>query len=260
MTAIVRTESRRILRSTLLLGGLLLVITIFILSVYPGVREEAETLEEALPAYMVGLLGVEELTTIEGFTAGWVFPMIWVLLIGLFFAYSTASMISADISTRRMDLTLSNPVSRESVVIQKFAALWVPLLVLNGLLFAMLIGGSAVIGEQMDLAALAMAQLLSIPYLLVCGSIGLLVSVLTDRVNIAQAGAIGIVFVLYLLEGVADLEPDYEPLGWIAPSWYYDPSAIMVREEYAYGDAAILLVFAAMLVAVSVVIFTRRDI
>lgn len=260
MTAILRTESRAILRSTVLLAGLLFVISLFILSVFPGIRDEAEALEGALPEYMIGILGFEELATIEGFTAGWMFPFFWVLLIGLFFAYSTASMISDDVRHRRMDLTLSNPVSRESVVLQKYAALWVPLVVLNAVLFVILVLGSTILDETIDIGGLVMAQLLAVPYLLVCGAIGLVLSVVTDRVNSAQAVAIGIVFVLWLLEGVAELEPDYEPLAWFTPSWYYDPTAVLVRGEYAFDDAAILLGAAAVLVAVAIVIFVRRDI
>lgn len=259
MTAILRNQSRLLLRGTALLSGLLLVITFFFLAVFPGIRDEAEALEQAFPDLLAGMMGFEELHTIEGFTSGWLFPFIWVLLIGIYFAYTCASFISEDVRSRHLDLLLSNPVSRESVVLQKFAALWLPLVVLNLVLFVVLVGGSTVLGETIDIAGLVMTQLLAIPYLLACGAIGMVLTVVFDRVGTAQAGAIGAVFILWMLDGVADLESQYEILGVIAPSRYYDPSGILVRNEYALGDAAILLVGTAVLLLIAIVIFVRRD-
>lgn len=260
MTAILRNESRTLLRGSVLLAGLIFIMAVFMVAVFPGIQEEAAALEDALPDYLIALLGFEELHTIEGFTAGYIVPFLWVLLIGLYFAYTTASMISGDIRSRRMDLLLANPVSRESVVLQKYTSLWVPLVVLNAVLFAVLVVGTTVIGDPIDFGGLAAMQVLSIPYLLVCGAIGLVLSVVLDRAETAQAGAIGAVFVLWLLEGVAETEPDYELLGLIAPSWYYDPTAILVHGEYSLIDTAILLMAAVVLVGAAVVLFIRRDI
>lgn len=259
MTAILRNESRMLLKGTSLLAGLLVVITFFFLAVFPGIRDEAEALQDAFPDFLAGLMGFEELHSIEGFTSGWLFPFIWVLLIGIYFAYTSSSFISGDIRSRQLDLLLSNPVSRESVVMQKFASLWVPLLVLNVVLFVVLVVGSLLIGESIDITGLVMTQVLSVPYLLVCASIGMVLSVVIDRVGTAQAGAIGAVFILWMLEGVSEMDPDYEILGVIAPSRYYDPSAILVRGEYAYMDALILLFGAVALLAVAIMLFVRRD-
>ncbi len=259
MTAILRHESRNQLKSTSLLGGLLVAISFFFLAVFPGIREEAEALEAAFPDILAGMMGFEELHTIEGFTSGWLFPFIWVLLIGIYFAYTSSSFISGDIRSRQLDLLLSNPVSRESVVLQKFASLWVPLVALNAVLFIVLVAGSFLIGETIDIFGLLMTQLLSVPYLLVCGAIGMILSVAIDRVGTAQAGAIGMIFILWMLEGVSELDPDYELLGLIAPSRYYDPSAILVRGEYVIVDAVTLLFGTAALLTIAIIIFVRRD-
>lgn len=71
MTAILKYESRRHVRSSILLGGLLFVFSLVFLAILPGIKEETEALEDALPEYMIGLLGFEELHTIEGYTSGY---------------------------------------------------------------------------------------------------------------------------------------------------------------------------------------------
>ena len=120
--------------------------------------------------------------------------------------------------------------------------------------------GALAIGESFDPVALAMTHLLSIPYLLVCAGIGLVASVLVDRVRTARGTALTLVFVLWLVEGISSVDPDYEWIGAATPSRYYDQTAILVHEEYALFDAGVLTVAFAVLVGIAVLVFTRRDI
>lgn len=260
MTAILRNESRKLLRGSGLLTGLIVVLSFFFLAVFPGIKEEAEAIRDLYPEYIVAILGFEELHTFEGFAAGYVYPLVMVVLAGIYVAYVAAGMINADIRDRKMDLTLSNPVSRESVVLQKVGALWVPLLVLNVGLFVVLVVGALLLGEPIDPLSFVMVHLFSVPYLLVCGGIGIVLSVVLDREGSAQAAALGLVFVLWLVDGIAEMSPDFELLGRVTPSRYYDPVAILVHEEYALLDAGVLLVAFLVLLGVAVVVFVRRDI
>ncbi|MFP8951610.1 ABC transporter permease [Natrialbaceae archaeon A-arb3/5] len=260
MTAILRAESRQLVRSSLVLTGLLALLLAFVLAVFPGFAEEAALIEEAFPPVLLGLLGIEEIHTIEGFVGGYIFSIIWILFAGIYFAYVSAGMIVDDIRTRRMDLYLSSPVSRESVVLQKVAALWVPLVALHVGLFAVLVVGIRVIGESLDPVALAMAHLFLVPYLLVCAGIGIVLSVVLERVESAQAMALGLVFVLWLVDGLSHMDPEFEWVGAIAPSRYVDPGAILVHEEYAFGDAGILLAAFLVLLVIAIGVFVRRDI
>ncbi|MFP4589980.1 MAG: ABC transporter permease [Halobacteriales archaeon] len=259
MTAIVRMEARGLARGSALMGGLLAATTAVLLLVFPNIKAEAETVIDAYPPFMITLLGIEELDTLEGFAAGYVIPFGVTLLGGVYLAYVASSMVVDDVRTRRMDLLLANPVSRESVVLQKFAALWVPTASLVGVVFVLVVGGAAAIGESIDLGRFLLALAWAVAYLLVCGAIGMLLSVALDRVNAAQAGAIGVVFVLYLLEGLSEMDPSYEVLGWIAPSRYYDPNAALLRGEVAVADVGVLLLGCLAILGASVVVFARRD-
>ena len=260
MTAILRLESRKRLRSSLILVVVFALLSALYFSMFPGIQEEMEVFEEAFPEFMFDLFGIEELHTIEGFIAAELYSFFWVLLIAIYFAYAGAGMIAEDIYDRKMDLILSNPVSRESVVLQKVASLWVPLTVLNVGVPVIVYVGAIAIGESFNPVALAMTHLLSIPYLLVCAGIGLVMSVVVDRVRRARATALSLVFVLWLVEGVSRLDPDYEWVGAAMPSRYYDETEILVHEEYAFLDAGILLVAFLALLGVAVFLFIRRDI
>jgi len=260
MTAILRIESGKRVRQSFVLVGAFAILSAFLFAAFPAFADEAELFEEAFPEVFVALFAFEAMHTIEGFVGGYAYPMMWVLFTGLYFAYTSAGMIAGDIRERKMDLTLSNPVSRESVVLQKIGALWVPLVVLNVGLFVVVLVGSLAVDEWIDPVVLGMAHLLSIPYLLVCASLGLLLSVIVDRNETAEVGALALVFVLWLVDGIAEMSPNFEWLRYFTPSRYYDPSAILVHEEFALLDAAILLVAFAALVGIATAIFVRRDI
>ena len=260
MTAILRVESRRLLRGTVVLTAAFVLLTVFMLAVFPSMAEEAEALEAAFPDYVMGLFGFEEMHTIEGFTASYIFPFLWTLFVGVFFAYVAGGMIAGDVRSRRLDLTLSNPVSRESVLLQKLAALWLPLVVINGVLFLVILGGSLALDETIDPVMLALTHLYSVPYVLVCAAIGLLCSVTLDRSETAQAGAVIVVFVLWLVEGLSEMDPDLEWVGDLTPSRYFDPAAVLIHDEVPLLDSAILLVAFVVLTGLAVVLFIRRDI
>ncbi|WP_049891786.1 ABC transporter permease [Natronococcus amylolyticus] len=260
MTAILRVESRKRVRGSVILVVVFALLSALYFSMFPGIQAEMDVIEEAFPAYMFDLFQIEELHTIEGFIAAEIYSFFWVLLVAIYFAYVGAGLISSDVRSRKMDLTLSNPVSRESVVLQKVAALWVPLIALNVGVPIIVYVGALVIGESFDPVALAMVHLLSIPYLLVCAGIGVVLSVVVDHPRTARAVALTLVAVLWLVDGVSRVDPDYERIGALTPSRYYDQTAILVHEEYALGDAGILLAAFLALLAVAVFVFTRRDI
>ncbi len=258
--AILRLESRKRLRGPLILTGVFALLAAMYYSIFPGFADEAEELAEAFPEWMFDFFGMDALHTIEGFIAAEMYSFFWVVLLGVYFAYIGAGMIAGDIRERRMDLTLSNPVSRESVLLQKVASLWAPLLILNVGVSVIVYAGSVVIDESMNPVAIAMLHLLSIPYLLVCAGIGIVLSVVVTHVRTARGTALGLVIVLWLVEGASNMDPDFEWVGNLTPQRYFDETAILVHEEYAVVDAGILLVTFVALIGVALVVFVRRDI
>ena len=260
MTAILRVESRKRVRGSIVLVVVFALLSALYFSIFPSVQAEADVLEEAFPEIFFELFGIEALHTIEGFVAAEIYSFFWVVLVAIYVAYVSAGLIAGDIRDRRLDLLLSNPVSRESVVLQKVAALWVPLVALNVAVPIIVYVGALVIGESFDPVALAMVHLLSIPYLLVCVGIGLVLSVLVDRVRTARGAAVAIVALQWLIEGISRLDEDFEWIGAVAPSWYYDETEILVHEEYALLDAGLLLAVFLVLIVVAMVVFVRRDI
>lgn len=259
-TAVLRVESRKRLRGSLVLLAVFGLLSAMYLSMFPDIKDDMEGIAELFPEWMFEAFGLDALHTIEGFIAAEVYSFFWAILVAVYFAHLGAGMIAADVRTRKMDLTLSNPVSRESVLVQKVASLWVPLVVLNVGVAVILAVGSTLIDEPIDPVALSMVHLLSVPYLLVCAAIGVVLSVVVDHERTAKAAAIGLVFLLWLVDTVSRLNPDFEWVGALTPSRYFNETRILVHEEYAVLDAGVLLVTFFVLLAAATVLFVRRDI
>lgn len=261
MLEIVRYEAEKRLTGTLALAVGLAVLALFFIAFFPSFADvDMDAYVEAFPPAFRETFGIEAIGTIEGFLAVEIYQFLWLLLLGLYVAYVGAGAIASDIERDRMDLLLSLPVSRARVVGEKFASLLVPILVLNVVVPLAVYGGVLAIGESIDAVDLATVHLLSVPYLLSCAAIGLLLSTLFDRADVANRLALAAVFVLFLIDSVSASAEGFEWIGRVSPTYYYDPTAILVEGSHDLVGAAVLLAATVALVVLAVLRFRRADI
>ncbi|MFC6942895.1 ABC transporter permease [Salinirubellus sp. GCM10025818] len=264
MLDLARYEARRRLRGTLTLTVLLGLFALLMIALFPSVSESGADFEayvESLPPAVREGFGVSgaAFTTVEGFLSTEFYTFVWLLLLGLYLAYAAGGTVAGDIEDGRMDMLLATPITRAQVLLEKFLSLLAPVLVLNLVTPLFVYGGVVLVGESIEAAALVAVHLLSVPYLLACGALGTLLSVTIHRADVARRGGIGAVFVLFVLESVT-VDTDYEWLGLLSPTRYYDPAEILIEESYDPVGAAVLVVATVALLSASRVIFERVDV
>ncbi|MFC6722769.1 ABC transporter permease subunit [Halobacteriaceae archaeon SHR40] len=250
---------KRLKGSVYLTVGMSLLTTMMIW-VYPSFGDtfEGDELLEAYPPELVQLFDIRTIGSLEGFLAFELYVFGWVILLGLYFAYSAASIIAEDIDRGRMDALLAMPVSRARLLGEKFAALLLPIGLVNVVVPPVVIVGARLIDEPISVADVVAVHLLSIPYLFACAGIGILASVLFDRVSVAQRVALGVTFALFLSESVLT-GTAYEAVGAIAPMRYYDPNAVLLDSSWDVIGAGILIGLTAGLLLASGAWFRRKD-
>lgn len=252
--------SRRVRGTAILTVGVSLYVA-FIVWYFSLLDPSAfDQVAQSLPPAMLDAFGIQAISSIEGFLGGQIYTFVWLLGLGIYFAYAAAGMVASDIESDRMDLLLSFPVSRSQLLAEKFAALLLPLISLNVFVGGVTYGLVLAIGETIDPMHLALAHLLSIPYLLVCAAIGMVLSVLVDRAAVAERAAIGLVFVLWLVESAVGAAEDFAWIQNISPTHYYSPTPVLIDGSYELMDAGILIAAFLGLIIVSQVLFQRRDI
>ncbi|HET7323176.1 MAG TPA: ABC transporter permease subunit [Halococcus sp.] len=261
MFEITRYESERRVRGTVVLVVLLALYVALVLAIAPDLIAQYAELAGSLPETFQKLFGVSGMSTLAGFLSVEFYQFGWLVVLGLFFAYSAGSLVAHDVETDHMDTLLSAPISRSKIVVEKFLSLLMPILAVNIAVGIVVYAGTTLIAvdESLTLADIVAVHALSIPYLLCCAGIGLCLSVLVSREHTAQRAALGVVFGLYMLESLV-IDTDYEWLGALSPTRYYEPTTILVENTYDLAGAVILLAAAIVLVAASQFWFRRTDI
>ncbi|MFB6125133.1 MAG: ABC transporter permease [Halanaeroarchaeum sp.] len=262
MTDILKYEARRHLLGVVALTVMLGLFVLLILSLYPSIAATGPAIEELfrnLPEQFTASFAVEAYTTVEGFLASEFYQFMWLLLAGLYVVYLAGGIVADDVESGRIDLLLATPVSRRRVVVEKYLSLFVPIVVLNLVIPLFVYAGLLTIGESIDVQRIVLLHLFSIPYLAVVGALGLLLSVLVDRADIAQRGGLAVLFVLFVLDSVTT-DTDFEWLGTLSPTRYFDPTAILVDGDVDLAGALLLVAAAVLLVLVSAQIFKESDV
>lgn len=256
-----RYDAAKRIKGSIYLSIALSLLAAFAVWAYPSFSEamDMDQIHEAFPEPMIQAFNIQSMASLEGFLAVELYMFGWIILLGLYFAYSAASIIADDIDRGRMDTLLSMPVSRPRLIFERFAALSVPILVVNIVTPVVVLVSATLIGESLSTVDVVALHLLSIPYLFACAGIGLLASVVSDRASIAQRIALGETFGLYLGESLLR-GTDYEALGAIAPMRYFDPNEVLLDGTYNLLGAAVLVGMTVVLLVVSQVWFVRRDI
>lgn len=256
-----RYEARRRIRGAAILTagvGAYAGFIVWYFTVLEGI--DYEDVFQELPPAMLEAFGIESLSTIEGFLGAQVFNFVWLLGLGLYFAYVGGGTIAGDVETERLDLLLSFPVTRARLLVEKFAALLVPMIAVNALGGPIIYLFVVAVGESIPVENLFLAHLLSIPFFLVCAAIGLVFSVAVDRAAIAERGAVGTVFALYLVESVVGGADTYDWIQYLSPTQYYEPTPILIDGTFDAIDSAVLLVAFVGLLLLAQTLFKRRDI
>ena len=262
MLEITRYEVSRRIRGSLVLSVLLAAFGGMMLAFFPSIKASGAALDEYVrnfPPALREMFGVEAITTIGGFLATEVYQFVWVLLLGVYFAYRSSSLIAADVESHRIDLLLATPVTRSKVVLERFAALLPTVVLVNVLVAPVVYLGTVLVGESISATNLVAVHLLSIPYFLACAGVGLVLSVLTSSESRANRVAIGLIFGLFVLDSLA-ATTDYAWSGALSPTRYFDPTAILTRGEYDLLGGLVLVGMAVVLVLLARELFRRKDV
>lgn len=262
MFEFLRYDARKRRRESLYLSIAMSLLAAVVIWVYPSFSEAFDDLDEFLEAYpdeILRLFDIRTMDSLEGFLAFELYVFGWVILLGLYLAYGAAGIVASDVEHGRADALLAMPVSRARLLAERFAALGVPILVVNLTVPVVVLAGAWLVDEPLSVVDVVAVHALSVPYLFACAGIGILCSVVFDRTAIAQRVALGGTFGLFMVESLLD-GTDYEAVGAVTPMRRFDPNDVLLESTYDLVGAAVLVGMAVGLVLLSQVIFTRKDI
>jgi ABC-2 type transport system permease protein len=235
-----------------------LVMGVLIGPIFNMMPAELMNLAEDFPEVLLAAFGGGDMSTPEGWyqieTFGMMAPIaLWVVTIVV-----GARALAGEEERRTMGLLLANPIKRSKIVIEKAWAMVVCAITIGFATFAGVWFGSLLGGLGMDVGNIAATCLLVTLLGLVIGALALVLSAATGRVKVAVFGSIGAAAVFYLAATLLPLSESVAGYAKWSPYYYYLSSDPLVT-GMNWGHGAILAGLTLGLVALSVVLFQRRD-
>lgn len=249
-------------KGTLILLLAFIGLVFMVVSIYPDMKESIDMWMDDLPEsalYAFGRSGLE-LSMVEGYLNMEFYQWGWVLILGVYFAFISSSLISREIENKTIDMLLSNPVSRARVVLEKFLGLVPAIILMNVAMPLAILGCLKYVNETIDVTYLFYTHFVSIFYLCAVCALGLLISVIFDETRRANTLAIGVISGMYIMEVLSIVSEKYSAIGKISIVHYYDPGEILVHHSIEATDVVILLLITAVLLAAAAIYFEKRDI
>ena len=239
--------------------GLMIVITMLF---YPTMKEMTElnemlaTDENPLMKLFAG--DTTDFTSPEGFINSQLLIFIVPLLYIVFAIGVGSGSIAGEEERGTLDFLLAHPLTRESVVVQKFLAM-----ILTGTLMGVFGWGSLLVGVvivdmEIGYTRLAAATFSGILLGITYGGIAFFLGAALGKRNISIgiAGSLGITG--YLLNALGPMVEWLEPFTRISPFYYYsssDPLTNGMDWSHIIVPVVVILLMAGM----SVLAFRRRD-
>ncbi|KAB1197368.1 MULTISPECIES: ABC transporter permease subunit [Haloferax] len=250
-------------RGILIVSALLVATAGLTIAVFPSFGEADVNFNELLESYpeefRTAFVGsVTDISSLEGYLVIELYQLVWLLIVGSYFAYAAGSLIATEVDRNSIEFVLVRPISRTRYVIGKFLAMLPAILVVNVAVFAAVVVGAGLIDEEIQFSRLVLVHAVGGLYLVDCVAIGLLSSAFFQRVRRAQGAAIGVVFGTFLLDSLTT-DTDYEFLGSLSLTRYIDPGELLVAGDVDWGGVAVLFVTACVLVVLAAEVFERRD-
>lgn len=227
---------------------------------YPVINTpELRAALEAYPEGFLNAIGFTDVTSAAGYLGSTTFGLLGPALFVAFAAAIGGSAIAGEEESGRLDLVLAHPVSRWSVVVQRFAAIVVAMVAVGFVLALALvaISGPADLGD-IGVANLFAASLQLALFGSLFGALALSVGAVTGRRSVVYA-IVAIVGVVGFFGN--NLGPSIEGLGWLAdvsPFGLY-LGGQPLKNGLQLADAAILAGAGVLLVVLGGLRFDRRD-
>ena len=240
-------------------ASMFLVMGVMLGPMYASLPEETLSAFDAFPEELLALFGGGSLSTPEGWYTLETFGLMAPLSVILVTAVMGAGALAGEESRRTMAVLLSNPISRSRIVLEKAATMVLFGIAVGVATFAGVALGSVLGDLGMSIGNIAATATLQVLVGLVFGALALALSAGTGRTGVAISGAAGAALVLHLLTSLANISGALSAVEWLSPFNYYLGSDPLMN-GMDRGHAIVLAVPVLVLIAVSLVLFQRRDI
>ena len=176
----------------------------------------------------------------------------------LFAAILGIGALAKEEKDRTAEFLLAHPVSRISIISQKFAAVVLQLLAMNLAVIALTAVSIAAIGVEADAGKLTLLFLMNFILQLEIASVTFGISAFIRRGGLGIG--LGVPLMLYFLNIISNLSEELEVLKFISPYGYAESSGIVGEGSVAVKYLITGLIFAALGIMAAYWKYSKKDI
>jgi ABC-2 type transport system permease protein len=257
-----RLEIRRSRTLLVWLGIVTAAYAGFITVFYTNVVDNAAAFQDILKLYpkeMMVAFGIEGDFADPGvFLGGYVYNFLWPL-VGAIVAIVLATRVAADADRGFLDVVLSTPIDRTRYLLSSIATQVIGVAVLSLVMVAAILGGDFLIVPNFPTDRVLLSAFHAAAFgVAVAGPATLAAVVLLDRGRAAGILA-GILILMYLLNVVGQLAPDFDAVTQLSAFHYFNLKALISDGTYPFVDSIVFAVAGVTGWVLAIVAFRRRD-
>ena len=237
------------------------VLSALAIAFWPTIVNNKEFQEamDSIPESLKFLIGQEELTSPSGYLNARLFAFMVPILLLIYSIGQGSDSIAGEEQRHTMDLLLAHPVTRRSVVLQKYGATCIGLVILTVVLIVGVGIGIPLVDMNIPFANIVAASVGCFLLAMHFGALALWVGAATGKKAIATGVAAGWATASFFIDSLAPQVDVLEPVRKVS-SFYYYSGTLPLRNGFAWSHFAVLAVTAALFLAAAIWFFDRKDV
>ena len=231
---------------------------------YPSIASDQDAFEQLLDAYPEELLAffgiddAQEFASPEGYVNSQLYANVVPIMLFIFTIGLGTAAIAGEEDKRTMDLLLAQPITRDRVVLDSFAAMATLSGVITAAILLVLLVANTPASLDMSLVGMIAANVGAWLLGLVFGALALALGSITGKRGLTMGVSAGIAVAAFFLYGLAPLVDALEPAQKLSPFWWY------LGPKPLNNGFDIMFLLMALWIAAAVVAalwgFRRRDV
>jgi len=245
-----------------LLGWSLGTVALILISVatYPAIRDSPElsSFVEDLPEFMRAIVG-EEFTSPAGYLGARVFSTSLPVLLLIYLIGRATTAIAGDERDGKLELLLSEPVTRRRVVLERALAITLAAVAICAASWVTIVVGGLSVDLGLPAGDVVAALVSSLLLGLAHAAVALAVGAATGSKGAATGAAAVLAFAGWLVYGLAPMVDVIEDVVWLSP-WHHALAADPIRNGFDAGGSLVLVGIVTVATVVAIWGFDRRDV
>ncbi|MDQ0163762.1 ABC transporter permease subunit [Aeribacillus alveayuensis] len=261
---IFKREFKRNLKSLIIWSIVLTGLILLTLSIFPQFAEQQKSMEKLLEVYPDSIkkaFGMNQLNMgdLLGFYGVEIYIMT-TLLGSIYAAILASNILAKEENEKTIEFLLSKPITRSQIVTEKLLAVFVNVLILNGVsTIASLIGFQFEKDPDVPTEPFSLLIVATILLHLTFAAISFMLSSILRKTRSILPISLGIVLAAYFMNVLAGISEDLEFLKYFSPFKYVDAAQIIQDNElkslYIFIMASVILIS----IITSYIVYRKKD-